>query len=83
MTVVLLATDAYGGHGGIALFNRELAAALARQSTVVVIPRIVPHPPEPTPAGIIFATSLESTLPARHRRMGRMPVGANITHPAP
>ena len=54
MTVVLLATDAYGGHGGIALFNRELAAALAVHSTVAVIPRIVPHAPEPTPPGVTF-----------------------------
>ncbi len=54
MTVVLLATDAYGGHGGIALFNRELAAALAERSRVIVIPRIVPHKPEPTPPGVTF-----------------------------
>jgi glycosyltransferase involved in cell wall biosynthesis len=54
VTVVLLATDAYGGHGGIALFNRELAAALALHSDVVVIPRIVPHEPEAIPPGITF-----------------------------
>jgi phosphatidyl-myo-inositol dimannoside synthase len=54
VTVVLLATDAYGGHGGISLFNRELAAALAERSRVIVIPRIVPHPPEPTPPGVTF-----------------------------
>jgi phosphatidyl-myo-inositol dimannoside synthase len=54
VTVVLLATDAYGGHGGIALFNRELATALASQSRVVVIPRIVPQEPEAIPPGVTF-----------------------------
>lgn len=47
MRVLLLCTDAYGGHGGIALFNRELADALAahpRTREVVVVPRVIPRP---------------------------------------
>lgn len=54
MRVVLLATDAYGGHGGIALYNRDLAAALAMHHDVVVVPRIVPHEPEDVPPGVSF-----------------------------
>jgi len=52
--IVLLATDAYGGHGGIALYNRDLAEALASQHEVTVVPRIVPHPPEEIPPGVTF-----------------------------
>jgi glycosyltransferase involved in cell wall biosynthesis len=40
MRILLLATDAYGGHGGIALFNREFAAALDEHE-VTVLPRLV------------------------------------------
>lgn len=47
MRLLLLCTDVYGGHGGIALFNRELAAALVARADVeelVVLPRIIPNP---------------------------------------
>jgi phosphatidylinositol alpha-1,6-mannosyltransferase len=40
MRILLLATDAYGGHGGIALFNRELCAALADHE-ITVLPRVI------------------------------------------
>lgn len=39
MSIVFLVTDAYGGHGGIALFNREFCAAI--DEPVTVIPRVV------------------------------------------
>ena len=42
MRILLLTTDAYGGHGGIALYNRDIAAALAAMpevGEVVVVPR--------------------------------------------
>jgi glycosyltransferase involved in cell wall biosynthesis len=38
--VLFLVTDAYGGHGGIALFNREFCAALDH-AQITVIPRVV------------------------------------------
>jgi glycosyltransferase involved in cell wall biosynthesis len=44
MKVLLLATDAYGGHGGIAFHGRCLAEALAKMpevSEVVVVPRVM------------------------------------------
>jgi phosphatidylinositol alpha-1,6-mannosyltransferase len=40
MRILLLATDAYGGHGGIALFNREFAAALSDHQ-LTILPRVV------------------------------------------
>ena len=40
MNILFLVTDAYGGHGGIALFNRELCAALS-DVRITVIPRLV------------------------------------------
>lgn len=46
MRILLLGTDVYGGHGGIALYNRDLVAALASIPAcdeVVVVPRIVPR----------------------------------------
>jgi alkylation response protein AidB-like acyl-CoA dehydrogenase len=39
VNVLFLVTDAYGGHGGIALFNRELCAAL--DDRITVIPRVI------------------------------------------
>lgn len=44
MRILFLCTDAYGGHGGIALFNRDLIEAMAahpRVERVVVLPRLV------------------------------------------
>lgn len=43
MRVLLLVTDAFGGYGGIALYNRDLAEAIASMSEVtevVVVPRV-------------------------------------------
>ena len=44
MRILLLCTDSYGGHGGIALYNRDLAEALAARADVdevVVLPRLI------------------------------------------
>lgn len=57
MRVLLLATDAYGGHGGIALYNRDLAAALASRDDceeVVVLPRVIPAAPHEIPRKVTF-----------------------------
>jgi asparagine synthase (glutamine-hydrolysing) len=53
-------TDAYGGHGGIALYNRDLLQALCsfpRCASVVAIPRLMPNPPEPMPAKLAYLTA--------------------------
>ncbi len=57
MKGLLLATDAYGGHGGIALYNRDLAEALAARDDVeevIVVPRIVRSAVNDLPAKVTF-----------------------------
>src|SRR5258708_16221644 len=58
--ILHLGTDGYGGHGGIALYNRELIAAMAshpRVEEVVVVPRIIVTPElEPIPPKVRFVS---------------------------
>ncbi|HUP61200.1 MAG TPA: glycosyltransferase family 4 protein [Thermoanaerobaculia bacterium] len=57
MRVLLLCTDAYGGYGGIALYNRDLAAALASREDceeVIVVPRVIPTTPRDIPPKVTF-----------------------------
>lgn len=53
MRILLLATDAYGGHGGIALFNRELCAALAEHE-ITVLPRVIRNAVTAVPPHVRF-----------------------------
>jgi phosphatidylinositol alpha-1,6-mannosyltransferase len=79
MRVLLLTTDAYGGHGGIALYNRDLADALAAMpevSEVVVIPRTLPFAPEAMPGKVRFhghaaGSKLRYVRTALHAALGR------------
>ena len=53
MRVLVLAMDAFGGHGGMAQFNRHFLRALCAHSAcseVVAVPRVVSHPIEALPA---------------------------------
>jgi phosphatidylinositol alpha-1,6-mannosyltransferase len=55
--ILHLGTDSFGGYGGIALYNRELIAALAshpRVEEVVVIPRLIPDEVQPIPEKVRF-----------------------------
>jgi glycosyltransferase involved in cell wall biosynthesis len=57
MRVLVLCTDAYGGHGGIALHNRYLIAAIASHpdcEEVVVVPRVIYGPVGPLPEKVTF-----------------------------
>lgn len=57
MKVLLLTTDAYGGHGGIAYYNRCLAEALAEMpevQEVVVLARVMRFAPEGVPKKVRF-----------------------------
>lgn len=57
MRILLLCTDAFGGHGGIALYMRDLITALAadeRCEEVVVVPRVVRHDIESIPPKVRF-----------------------------
>jgi asparagine synthase (glutamine-hydrolysing) len=57
LRVLHLTTDAFGGHGGIALYNRDFLQALAsheRVAQVVVLPRHVVNPLEAMPPRVDF-----------------------------
>ncbi len=57
MRILVLTTDAYGGHGGIALYNRDVIDALAlmpQVTEIVVIPRTMPLEPEGIPSKVRF-----------------------------
>jgi phosphatidyl-myo-inositol dimannoside synthase len=57
MRVLLLTTDSYGGHGGIAYHNRCMAEALAEMpevTEVIVVPRVQRFAVPQTPAKIRF-----------------------------
>lgn len=53
--ILALVTDAFGGYGGIAQYNRDLMTALSASSVVddvVVLPRIAPGQPGTLPAKV-------------------------------
>lgn len=57
--ILALVTDAFGGHGGIAQYNRHLLTALASHecvTEVVAIPRLMPHLPETLPSKLGYIT---------------------------
>jgi glycosyltransferase involved in cell wall biosynthesis len=67
MRILVLCTDAYGGHGGIALYTRDLIEAIAshpRVDEVVAIPRIVRGAPEPIPSNVTFVAGAAQNLVA-------------------
>ena len=59
MRILVLTTDAFGGHGGIAKFNRDLLTALCAHPDcreVIAIPRFVPNSIESLPSGLTYVT---------------------------
>ncbi len=59
MRILVLTTDAFGGHGGIAKFNRDLLTALCAHPDcmeVIAIPRFIPNPIESLPSGLTYVT---------------------------
>lgn len=60
MRILHVGTDSFGGYGGIALYNRELIAAMASHRSVeevVVVPRIIVGALEPLPEKVTFVTT--------------------------
>ena len=56
---VLLVTDAFGGQGGIAKFNRDLLTSLCSHPNctgVTAFPRLMPDPSGPLPAKLAYVT---------------------------
>jgi phosphatidylinositol alpha-1,6-mannosyltransferase len=59
MRVLFLATDAFGGHGGIAQYNRDFLNGVCSwtgSTEVVAIPRAVAYPPGPLPRKLTYLT---------------------------
>lgn len=60
MRVLALVTDAFGGRGGIAEYNRQFFRALCKSpdcERVRALPRLMPDPPEPLPDQLIIDRS--------------------------
>ena len=65
LRVLALVTDAYGGYGGIAQYNRDLLDALgasAEVKEIVALPRVVPRPLEPVPPRVRYDTRSAGSL---------------------
>jgi phosphatidylinositol alpha-1,6-mannosyltransferase len=59
MRILVLTSDAFGGYGGIAKYNRDLIGALCAYSglmEVVAVPRRMPMPLEPLPPRLTYVT---------------------------
>jgi phosphatidyl-myo-inositol dimannoside synthase len=73
MNVVMLLTDAYGGYGGIAKFNRDFLEALDTCSSVKridVLPRLIPGPIEGSiPARVVYDQKAAAGKTAFARRL--------------
>jgi len=68
--VLALVTDAYGGYGGIAAYNRDTLDALCeddRVAEVVVLPRLIPQPVTGVPAKLTHDVAA-ARGPARYLR---------------
>ncbi|MEO7741972.1 MAG: asparagine synthase (glutamine-hydrolyzing) [Usitatibacter sp.] len=57
MRVLVLLSDAFAGHGGIALYNRDFLASLCSMETVaevVAFPRLLAGDPGPIPSKLVY-----------------------------
>lgn len=57
MQIHALLTDAYGGHGGVAVYNRDLLEAFCAHPAVdrvVALPRVISRPLEPLPPKLVY-----------------------------
>ena len=57
MRILLLTSDAFGGHGGISQYNRDLLTALSAMDEVeeiVAVPRYAPLPVGDLPQNIVY-----------------------------
>lgn len=64
MRILVLVTDAFGGHGGIALYNRDMLMALSNHPAkpeIIVIPRIIKNPIEILPERLTYLTSAKNS----------------------
>jgi glycosyltransferase involved in cell wall biosynthesis len=62
----VLVSDAYGGHGGIAKFNRDLLASIAAMpecAEVVCLPRVISRPVQGIPERVRFVAAAAGSKP--------------------
>lgn len=74
MRLLAILSDAYGGRGGIARFNRDLLEALCTypaMEEMVAYPRVVPDPPEAMPAKLDYCTEAAGGMKAFLQAVGR------------
>lgn len=67
LTILHLATDAYGGYGGIALYNRDVIEAMCADPAVdkvVSVARVQSAPLEPMPDKLTYDLSGLGSIPA-------------------
>jgi glycosyltransferase involved in cell wall biosynthesis len=67
MKVLVLLTEAFGGNGGIALYNRDLLTALCAHpgfATVVAVPRLMPEHPGSLPTRLEYLSAGINSKPA-------------------
>jgi phosphatidylinositol alpha-1,6-mannosyltransferase len=60
LRVLTIATDGFGGHGGIAQYTRDMLTALCAhpsRPTVLAVPRVMRFPPGRVPDGLEWVTS--------------------------
>lgn len=79
--VLALVTDAYGGYGGIAAYNRDMIEALCedeRVAEVIAVPRLVPQPITAMPAKLRFDVAGARGSGSFLSRLLRHALGARI-----
>lgn len=67
MRILVLTTEAFGGHGGIAKYNRDLLTALCAMPEcreVIALPRLIPHETGPLSAKLRY---VRAGLPGKWR----------------
>jgi phosphatidylinositol alpha-1,6-mannosyltransferase len=74
LRVLALVTDAFGGHGGIAQYNRDFLSALARcdrVGDVIVMPRLAARSPDIMPPGVRQLRSVKGRFAYSFAALGK------------
>lgn len=72
MQIYAFVPDAFGGHGGISVFNRDLLMAFAQHSgveRVIALPRVIRNIPGSVPQGIVFHSEAANSTLAYMKKM--------------
>ncbi len=78
MRIAALVTEAFGGHGGIALYNRDFLTALCELpgcGNVTALPRLVPEAVGTLPKGLDFRSQAAGSVGAYLQHWARLVMG--------